>query len=58
MSALPPKADIDPQSADVRFAKSGYSALRQLFDHLVGAAEQRQRGAIGINVFRLQYFYL
>jgi hypothetical protein len=24
-------------------AKSGHFALRQLFDHLVGAAEQRQR---------------
>jgi hypothetical protein len=38
--------------------KADISALRQLFDHLVGAAEQRQRDAIGINVFRLQYFYL
>jgi len=42
MSALPPKADIGRVRRDVRFAKSGHSALQQrlaLFDHLIGDGE-------------------
>jgi hypothetical protein len=46
MSALPPKADIAQHGGNVRFVPKADSALRQnnvLFDHLVGAGEQRGR---------------
>ena len=46
MSALPPKADIGTQSANVRFvpkADSCTAAILSLFDHQVGAAKQRKR---------------
>ena len=44
MSALPPGADIALHRSECPLcAKSGHFALRQLFDHLGGAAEQRQR---------------
>jgi hypothetical protein len=39
MSALPPKADIDGRRLDVRFVPK--ADISQLFDHLVGAREQR-----------------
>jgi len=38
-SALPPKADINSRGLEVRFVpKNGHAGL---FDHLVGAAQQR-----------------
>ena len=46
MSALPPKADIGPQSRDVSFvpkADSCTAAIFSLFDHLVGVAKQLKR---------------
>ena len=47
MSALPPKADIGGVSTDVRFVPKA-DILRcgkktSLFDHLVGASEERRR---------------
>src|SRR6516165_5255303 len=39
MSALPPKGDIGTQSRNVRFAPK--ADIGSLFDHLVGASEQR-----------------
>jgi hypothetical protein len=53
MSALPPKADIAERNWDVRFVpKADVSRCSKnplskasLFDHLVGAAEERQRYA-------------
>ena len=38
MSALPPKADIDPQPANVRFVP--IADMAHLFDHLVCTREQ------------------
>ena len=46
MSALPPKADIGTQSRNVRFVPKADKVRRSkmaLFDHLVGADEQRRR---------------
>jgi hypothetical protein len=46
MSALPPKADIVQRQGDVRFGPQAAVSRRsklQLFDHLVGAAKERQR---------------
>jgi hypothetical protein len=47
MSALPPKADIEPRLRDVRFVpKADNSALRQrlaLFDHLLDSRKRRRR---------------
>jgi hypothetical protein len=46
MSALPPKADIDQRSVNVRLvplATERSAAKAPLFDHLVGAREQRRR---------------
>jgi hypothetical protein len=46
MSALPPKADIRPRDQDVCFgpiADSCSAVICVLFDHLVGAREQRGR---------------
>ena len=46
MSALPPKADMDQQGCDVRFvpkADIAPAARLTLFDHLIGASEQRWR---------------
>ena len=47
MSALPPKADIGTQSWNVRFVPKADIMRRSksglLFDHLVGAGEQRSR---------------
>src|SRR6516165_1722907 len=48
MSALPPKADIETQSRDVRFvpkADSCNETILSLFDHLVGATEDTLRNA-------------
>jgi len=49
MSALPPKADIGTQSWNVRFVPKAdilrCSKERRLFDHLVGASEQRWRNS-------------
>ena len=48
MSALPPKADIDGCSPDVRFvpkADSCTAAKSVLFDHLVGGRKQRVRNS-------------
>src|SRR5262245_40424282 len=45
MSALPPKADMCGATRDVRFgpkADSCSAAKRSLFDHLVGAGENRR----------------
>ena len=45
MSALPPKADIDGPQRDVRFVPEAdfcAAANNALFDHLVGAGEQRR----------------
>jgi hypothetical protein len=39
MSALPPKADIAERDGNVRFVPK--ADISQLFDHLVGAREQR-----------------
>src|SRR6516162_4039690 len=44
MSALPPKADIERHNWHIRFvpkAAKRTAAKKPLFDHLVGAAEQR-----------------
>ena len=41
MSALPPKADMCSATRDVRFVPIADIAI--LFDHLVGAGEQRWR---------------
>jgi hypothetical protein len=41
MSALPPKADMCGAATDVRFGP--IADIAQLFDHLVGAGEQRGR---------------
>src|SRR6516164_8459126 len=46
MSALPPKADIDPHGRDVRFVPKADicgAANSSLFDHLVGASTYRLR---------------
>jgi hypothetical protein len=46
MSALPPKADMCGATRDVCFgpiADSRSAAKRSLFDHLIGACEQRRR---------------
>jgi len=46
MSALPPKAAIGDAMRNIRFvpnADSCTAAILSLFDHLVGAAEQRGR---------------
>jgi hypothetical protein len=46
MSALPPKADIAGLQFDVRFVPKADSCTAQrglLFDHFVGAGEQRRR---------------
>src|SRR6516164_6478263 len=46
MSALPPKADITQTNWHVRFVPKATYAVQQyptLFDHLVGAREQRRR---------------
>ena len=47
MSALPPKADMCSAQADVRLVPIADSCTAQsiLFDHLVGAGEQRRRNA-------------
>jgi hypothetical protein len=42
MSALPPKADIHRRERDVRFVPKA-DIRTSLFDHLVGAGEQRGR---------------
>jgi hypothetical protein len=47
MSALPPKADIEWHSSNVRFvpkADSCSAAKQVLFDHLVGVQQERGRG--------------
>ena len=41
MSALPLKADIDPQSANVRFVP--IADIASSFDQFVGATKQRER---------------
>jgi hypothetical protein len=44
MSALPPKADMDEHDGDVRFVPKSdicSAAKERLFDHRVGAGEQR-----------------
>jgi hypothetical protein len=38
MSALPPKADIDPFASDVRFVPK--ADIAALFDYLVGAGKE------------------
>ena len=46
MSALPPKVDIGTKPRNVRFVPKADicgAANNALFDHLVGAAEQRLR---------------
>src|SRR5262249_53110455 len=46
MSALPPKADIETQSRDVRLCQKRTFCTAErtsLFDHLVGASYQRRR---------------
>ena len=46
MSALPPKADMEQQGGDVRFVPKADicgAANSTLFDHLVGARQQRLR---------------
>jgi hypothetical protein len=46
MSALPPKADMCDAAMNVRFgpeADSCSAAKGSLFDHLIGAAEERHR---------------
>jgi hypothetical protein len=47
MTALPPKAEVHPRSCYVAFvpkaAVSNRSKAAALFDHLVGAREQRRR---------------
>ena len=46
MSALPPKADIGTQSWNVRFVPKAdilRCEKKSLFDHRVGAGEQRRR---------------
>jgi hypothetical protein len=46
MSALTSKADIDSDRQNVRFGSKADNALQQergLFDHFVGAREQRSR---------------
>ena len=46
MSALPPQADIDGKSLNVRFvpkADSRSAANKSLFDHIVGATEHQRR---------------
>ena len=46
MSALPPKADIPQRDRHVRFVPKADicgAANNALFDHLVGAGEQRRR---------------
>jgi hypothetical protein len=45
MSALPPKADIRRHEYDVRFVSKAdicAAAKKWLFDHLVGAGEERR----------------
>jgi hypothetical protein len=55
MSALPPKADMCIATSDVRFgpkADSCTAAKQSLFDHLVGAVEQR-RGTVKPSVLAI-----
>src|SRR5262249_36952771 len=59
MSALPPKADIGTQSANVRFVPKADicgAANCSLFDHLVGRGEQRRRNshAKGLCTFEIK----
>ena len=54
MSALPPKADIPRLHHDVRFGPITDVASATLLDHLVGAAEQRQRNGDAERLSRLE----
>jgi hypothetical protein len=48
MSALPPKADMRGAKTNVRFGPIATNASQQtvsLFDHLVGAGDQRRRNS-------------
>jgi hypothetical protein len=42
ISALPPKAEVDPRSCDVAQVRAVAAKARALLDHLVGAGEERR----------------